>query len=587
MSTHSGVRRIVAGFVLVTLLALWRLLAPLPVGGTVSYVITHGISMLPKYEAGDLVLVRKADRYAVGDVIAYRSANLDQPVLHRVVEAGDQGYVTKGDNNSWLDSDHPTDADVMGRTWAHLPGAGNWLAKARSPVGASLLLGLVALSFFVGNDRKRKRQPAGSGPPMRGVTARTLDPAGKTVVSVIAALSILFLALGIYVFSQPATETRVGNGSVDHVGAFSYHAEVPKSPVYPDGNVDPGQPIFLRLVDQLDVMFDYTLQSDKEATVSGEALVFARVTGASGWKKTVPVAGRTAVADGRAHLEGTLDLRSIRRFVNQVQTITGLPEAEQTVELVGRVAVEGEVASQPMSERFTPVVTFSMSAYQLQVRRLPSSDEEIAGGDIAAAPEDPLAFLRHTQPAELALTHKVGSKVHLLGASVPISSLRQISLIGFLIALGAMFVAWMRLSRPSGEGNEASRISARYGDWLIPVGSMRTESSAMVEVKSIEALARLAELYERMILHEEAHGLHSYYVEQEGTLYCFHVGRPAPPAPPLGSSPPPAPPPRNHAPSMNHSNREERRKEEAELLRQELTQIEAEVLRQKAGPKAD
>ena len=587
MSTHSAFRRIVAGFVLVTLLALWRLLAPLPVGGTVSYVITHGISMLPEYEAGDLVLVRKADRYAVGDVIAYRSANLNQPVLHRIVEAGDEGYVTKGDNNSWLDSDHPTDADVMGRKWAHLPGVGNWLAKARSPVGASLLLGLVALSLFVGNDKKKKRQPTGSGPPMGGVTARTLDPAGKTVVSVIAALSLLFLALGIYVFGQPTTEAKASDGSVEHVGAFSYHAQVPKSPVYPDGNVDPGEPIFLRLVDQLEVMFDYTLQSDKEATVSGEALVLARVTGASGWKKTVPVAVRTAVTDGRAHLEGTLDLRAIRRFVNQVQTITGLPEAEQTVELVGRVAVEGEVASQPMSERFTPVVTFSMSAYQLQVRRLPSSDEEIAGGDIAAAPEDPLAFLTHTQPSEVALTRKVANELHILGASMPISSLRQISLIGFLIALGAMFVAWMRLSRPSEEGNEASRIAARYGDWLIPVGSMRSQSSAVVEVKSIEALARLAELYERMILHEEAHGLHSYYVEQEGTLYCFRVGRPAPPAPPVGPPAPPPPASVGPAPRTDRSSREERRKEEGQFLRRQLTEIQAEVLRQEAGSKDD
>ena len=574
MSSRSPLRRIAAGLALVALVALWRLLAPVPVGGTVSYVITHGISMLPEYEAGDLVLVRKAESYSVGDVIAYRSENLDQPVLHRIVEAGEDSYVTKGDNNSWFDSDHPSDADVMGKRWAHLPGAGNWLQKARSPVGATLLLGLLALSFFMGNGRKKKEKQAGSGPQMAGLMTRSLDAVGKRAVSGAAALAVLFVVAGIYGFTRPTTRPIVGDAGFSHVGTFGYNAKVARSPVYPDGSVGPDQPIFLTLVDQLDVTFDYVMETTAEANVSGEALVFARVTGASGWKKAVPVARRTAIREGNAHLEGTLDLEAIQRYVTEVQTITGLPESEQTLELVGRVAIDGEVASERVDDEFVPILTFSLSAHQLQPKHLPvTQDEPPVATDEPAAPEDPLAFLTKTQPGQISTSRLAANDVDLLGASVPVSSLRRFSLLGLVICLGAMLLAWIRFSQDATRADEASRISTRYGDWLIPVEAVRSRpSDTIVQVTSMEALARLAETYERMILHEEsAEGAHSYYVEQEGTLYCYSITEAA--VSPIGSA--------------RKETREQRRKEEADLLRKELTEIEAEVLRQEAGSKDD
>ena len=36
-------------------------------------------------DAGDLVLVRSTGSYEIGDVVAYRNADLHQVVLHRIV----------------------------------------------------------------------------------------------------------------------------------------------------------------------------------------------------------------------------------------------------------------------------------------------------------------------------------------------------------------------------------------------------------------------------------------------------------------------------------------------------------------------
>ena len=39
--------------------------------------------MEPGFHAGDLAILRTADRYAVGDVVAYRSPILNTVVMHR------------------------------------------------------------------------------------------------------------------------------------------------------------------------------------------------------------------------------------------------------------------------------------------------------------------------------------------------------------------------------------------------------------------------------------------------------------------------------------------------------------------------
>ena len=64
--------------------------------------------MLPKLHGSDLVAVRKAKSYSVGDVVAYHSPLIHRVVLHRIVKIRADGhYVLKGDNNSYLDPDHP------------------------------------------------------------------------------------------------------------------------------------------------------------------------------------------------------------------------------------------------------------------------------------------------------------------------------------------------------------------------------------------------------------------------------------------------------------------------------------------------
>lgn len=145
--------------VLVLLLAFWALLAPPAIGGRTSYVITDGVSMLPKFHAGDLVVLRKETSYHVGEVAAYYNKQLQRVVMHRIVKVHDGYYTFKGDNNSWVDSFEPTKAAIIGAEWLHLPGWGRYAEGTRDPTVAAVLLGALWLvSFYPRRVPRRQRR---------------------------------------------------------------------------------------------------------------------------------------------------------------------------------------------------------------------------------------------------------------------------------------------------------------------------------------------------------------------------------------------------------------------------------------------
>ena len=80
--------------------------------------------MEPRFHTGDLAIVRPADQYKVGDIVAYQSSLLHTVVLHRIVAIHDGRYTFKGDNNNFLDPDHPTRSQLVGKLWLHLPRGG-------------------------------------------------------------------------------------------------------------------------------------------------------------------------------------------------------------------------------------------------------------------------------------------------------------------------------------------------------------------------------------------------------------------------------------------------------------------------------
>jgi len=125
---------------------------PLTLGFGTAVVMTG--SMEPEISRGDIVVVRRAQSYDVGDVITYTSMTA---VTHRIVAQSTQGFVTKGDANNTVDPEIAKD-QVLGRVVFTIPLVGHPILFFRQPVGiAVLILGIVAAIEVPIRLRKRPR----------------------------------------------------------------------------------------------------------------------------------------------------------------------------------------------------------------------------------------------------------------------------------------------------------------------------------------------------------------------------------------------------------------------------------------------
>jgi signal peptidase I len=129
-------------------LAVWPSLGPSQLGGPATYAVVAGSSMAPALRTGDLVVLRPARKYAVGQVVGYRTAS-GALVLHRIVGRMGEGYLFQGDNNSWIDPYLPAGIHLIGRLRHRIPGVGRVIVWLRTPLPSALVVGLVAFSIAV------------------------------------------------------------------------------------------------------------------------------------------------------------------------------------------------------------------------------------------------------------------------------------------------------------------------------------------------------------------------------------------------------------------------------------------------------
>jgi hypothetical protein len=107
------------------------------------------------------------------------------------------------------------------------------------------------------------------------------------------------------------------------------------------------------------------------------------------------------------------------------------------------------------------------------------------------------------------------------GASVTVATLRDVAVGGFLLAVvaGLLLTVLIKRTEPFGE---AGRIQAQYGHMIVPIAGTADDLAwAPFDVPNIEALVRLAEACDRLILHYREDTLDTYLVNDEGTVYRY------------------------------------------------------------------
>lgn len=522
--------RVFAGALgLLILAAGWLFFGPTQLGGTTSYAVIVGTSMEPMLHRGDLAVIREESTYRAGDVVLYESPELGSNVLHRIVRVQGGRFVLKGDNNDFLDSEQPTEAQLVGKLWLSAPQVGRVTDWLHAPLHAALLVGLatlLALGGGAGVGAARRRRSAGeTARPERA--ARSAGVASGDPLPWLGALgvaSVLFAVLAIVSFTRPVTVTEPVAEAYVHQGRFEYSASVRRNQVYPDGRVTTGEPIFLRLVPRLRVSFAYRLEARQPVEANGRVRLDARLSDGRGWDRLVQLAPERSFRGEQVSVRGTIDLRAIEALVEEMRRLTGSSQSAYTVTVLPRITVTGQAGRDPIDATFAPALPFDLGDLRLQPNL-----QEAGQGVGPFAPREGVGG-----------THVAAGRLELGALSLPVGTARRLSLIGFVasLLLGALALAAL-LQRYRGEEHE--RIAARYGHLLLPVRSRPQEWTRVTDLADIDGLVRLAEQHDRLIFHVVDEHEHAYLVEEDGSVYRYRTRLPV-------ASPPVQVPPRPPAP---------------------------------------
>jgi signal peptidase I len=158
MRGHLKPRKLAGNLGVLALLGIWFVtVAPTAIGGPAAYIEVSGHSMDGTYRTGDLVVTRQQDSYAKGDIVAFKAGS--GQVIHRIIGGnGTKGYTLQGDNNPDPDPWHPTDADVVGKAWIHLPDKAWVLHLPRNPTFAGVTAGLLTTLVLLWDERPWRRR---------------------------------------------------------------------------------------------------------------------------------------------------------------------------------------------------------------------------------------------------------------------------------------------------------------------------------------------------------------------------------------------------------------------------------------------
>ncbi|MBX5465570.1 MAG: hypothetical protein IRZ26_08460 [Clostridia bacterium] len=295
-------------------------------------------------------------------------------------------------------------------------------------------------------------------------------------------------------------------------GGFVYTASAAPGPVYPDGQVKNGDPVFLNLTHVVRFTFDYRFQSAFPHRISGRASLTAVLQGSSGWSRSFPLQPETPFQGDEVRLQGSLDLARLAEIVAQVQAATGLQNEQYKLVLEPHVQAGGLLGGSALAAGFDPQLNFNFTPVML-------SPVTGAPGGSGADP------FRPAETATVALAREAPATLGVGRLQVPVEGLRLAMPAALLLALAALVLSWLQFLH-EGRRPEPERIRALYGDFLAEARDLGLdERPRVVWVADMASLARLAAQYERLVLHQEApDGSHLYAVEDTDCVYCYRTG---------------------------------------------------------------
>lgn len=551
MNTYQRWRQAVASALLLILLVIaWTALAPVQAGGRAAYVIVDGRSMEPGFHLGDLAIVHEVQVYRTGDIVAYRNAAIKRYVFHRIIKVDGEHFILQGDNNNWVDSYEPVRAELVGKLWVHVPAIGKWVQWLRLPANMGLLAAiagalLAAGLFWQRRDGMRMKNksleewfrkiredgfrqalerlrsirlfkpdgqeqglaiipPAG---PARPQGFKHLAGVFEGAFFALAVIAFASLAIGYFAFTRPTRQTVPDNLEYQHVGRFFYSAEAPAG-IYDTGSARSGDPLFPKLTCTMNMGFSYALAGIQAANLSGTYRLVATITDEqSGWQHTIPLLPQTTFKGNSFVASAPIDLCKIESIVAKMEATTDLHSSYYSLIISPTVAWTGEAAGQEIEGSFEPRLKFQFNKVLFfVVRQDPQTDP-----------------LTPTEQGTLNHSRSAANVIPILGMELDVPKARLLSSLGLIASLAGL--AFLGVYAASlGRRSQEAFAQIKYGPLLVDARDRSLESSsAIIDIASMDDLAKLAERNNTVILYQKQNLIHFYTVRGEKQTYRYAI----------------------------------------------------------------
>ena len=299
-------------------------------------------------------------------------------------------------------------------------------------------------------------------------------------------------------------------------GIFSYAVNLLPNPVYDEprlyspalssvsGDVlEPGEVIFTRMVDTMDVNYRYRFTTDdRSSDIQTESSIRLILGAGDLWSRELAVSRITGNDEINANF--SLDLAYLIEMMADIRTETGVPADTYTMELIASTDVTASTGEGAISETFTHSLKGNISRGMLQWDAVLSKPGE---GSISE-------------------TVVTGNPARVLG--LPVNTARYLFIVTALILLAGL--AWFGFNHYSTRplktlDNTISQINKKYGDRIVTaIAEFPIVENQVISLESIEELVNVADELGKPIVYAPSinNGTpHVYYVLDSSTRYQY------------------------------------------------------------------
>lgn len=551
---------ILVALMIVFLSALWISLAPVQLGGQVAYVIISGNSMEPSFHTGDLVIVQKTLTFKIGDIAAYNNTELRHIVFHRIIGKELDRFIFKGDHNTWVDSYRPLKQELIGKLWIHFPMIGKAIQWARLPINftiISTLIGGIFMGTLLMEKSSNKSEKTNSikiffesakiwlfnkflsgresthmvvypeiSPEinLNSTSQNKIDERGllynrkhtegiwsafdESLFFGLCILGLGSLLVGFFAFTRPTLRTVQDDISYQQIGIFSYSGSASPG-IYDSESIKPMDPIFQNLTCIMNTSFSYVLIGEKPEGLAGTQQMFAEISDeTSGWKRTVPLTRASTFLGNSSNVKTDVNLCELEALTKTMEEATNYVAPYYILRILPRITISGKLLQRNLQDTFKPSLTFQFDKLHTYIVKSELNSDpltSVTAGLITGTRIEP-------------------NTIPILGFEPEVGKLRLVALIGFILALAGLIFIIKIINRLAID--KVAYIRLKYNSTILDVNNGDLEQDGkIIDLNTLDDLARLADRKNLMILHKSKNPLHYYYLQGDGITYRFILNK--------------------------------------------------------------